>query len=90
MKEYKDYESYINHQKEKTLDSTRREKWLGEEWRLKIDGFKQEFSKLKNFLTPDKKCLCLGSRTGQEVVALKEIGVKEAIGLDIVPHKPTF
>ena len=88
MKEYKDYESYINHQKEKTLDPTRREKWLGEEWRPKIDGFKQEFSKLKNFLTPDKKCLCLGSRTGQEVVALKEIGVKEAIGIDIVPHKP--
>jgi len=88
MKEYKDYESYINHQKEKTLDPVRREKWLGEEWGLKINGFKQEFSKLKNFLTPDKKCLCLGARTGQEVVALKEIGVEEAIGIDIVPHEP--
>lgn len=88
MKEYKDYESYILHQKEKTVDPDRRKKWLGEEWGLKISGFKQEFEKIKSFLTPETRCLCLGARTGQEVVALKEFGVKDAIGVDIVPHDP--
>ena len=33
-------------------------------------------------------CLCLGARTGQEVVALKELGVENSIGIDIVPHEP--
>lgn len=88
MKEYESYEKYIDHQKEKTLDTVRREKWLGQEWGLKINGFKQEFNKLSSFLTSDKKCLCLGARTGQEVVALKEMGINEVIGIDIVPHEP--
>lgn len=88
MREYKDYESYISHQKEKTLNPNKREKWVGEEWGSKISGFKQEFEKIKSFLSPEKKCLCLGARTGQEVVALKEMGVKDVTGIDIVPHKP--
>ena len=88
MKRYDDYESYINHQKEKTLDPVRREKWLGEEWDLKLNGFKKEFSKMSNFLNPDSRCLCLGARTGQEVVALREMGIKNVVGIDIVPHKP--
>ena len=83
-----EYEKYIKKQSEKTLDPVRRKKWLGEEWQLKIDGFKQEFSKLGSFLTPDKRCLCLGARTGQEVVALKELGVEDVVGIDIVPHEP--
>lgn len=87
-RDYDNYEDYINFQKQKTEDPTRRKKWLNEEWRLKIDGFKNEFSKLSNFLTPDKRCLCLGARTGQEVVALNELGLSDVVGIDIVPHEP--
>lgn len=87
-KKYENYESYLNHQKEKTLDPDKRKKWLNEEWDLKIDGFKGEFEKIKDFLTEDKRCLCLGARTGQEVVALQQLGIKNAIGVDIVPHLP--
>tara|TARA_R110000851_G_scaffold133481_1_gene268388 strand:- start:18087 stop:19343 length:1257 start_codon:yes stop_codon:yes gene_type:complete len=83
-----EYKKYIEKQSEKTLDPARRKKWLGEEWQSKIDGFKNEFSKFGEFLTNDKKCLCLGARTGQEVVALKEMGIENAIGIDIVPHEP--
>ena len=72
----------------KTLNPEKRKKWLGEEWRLKIDGFKKEFAKFGDFLSEDKKCLCLGARTGQEVVALNELGIKNVIGIDIVPHDP--
>ncbi len=87
-RDYENYEDYVKFQSSKTLDPVRREKWLGPEWQLKIDGFKNEFSKLNNFLTPDKRCLMLGARTGQEVVALNEMGVKDVIGIDIVPHEP--
>lgn len=88
MREYSKYEDYLAFQSRKTLDPVKRKKWLGEEWRLKIDGFKKEFSKLSSFLTPEKKCLCLGARTGQEVVALNELGLSDVTGIDIVPHEP--
>ena len=85
---YEDYEEYIKFQSIKTLDPVKREKWLGVEWRQKIDGFKLEFSKLENYLTKDKKCLCIGARTGQEVVALKEMGIEDVTGIDIIEHLP--
>lgn len=87
-RDYGNYEDYIKFQKQKTEDPTKRKKWLNEEWRSKIDGFKHEFSRLSNFLTHDKRCLCLGARTGQEVVALNELGLNDVVGIDIVPNKP--
>ena len=87
-REYEKYSDYIEFQSEKTLDPVKRKKWLNEEWRLKIDGFKNEFNKLSNYLKPESRCLCLGARTGQEVVALNELGVKNVIGIDIVPNEP--
>ena len=88
VRHYEDYNKYIEFQKTKTLNPVKREKWLGEEWRLKIDGFKKEFTKISSFLTNDKKCLCLGARTGQEVAALKELGINDVTGVDIVAHEP--
>ncbi len=85
MHKYTQYEDYIDHQKTKTLDPRRRKKWLGEEWNLKLDGFKQVFSSIKDILHPGCKALCIGARTGQEIVALREMGV-DAVGIDIVPH----
>jgi len=85
---YDDYEDYINFQKQKTTNPEKRQKWLNEEWRSKIDGFKAEFHKLSKFLTHEKKCLCLGARTGQEVVALHEMGITDSIGIDIIPQEP--
>lgn len=89
-KEYSDYEEYLNHQKVKTTDPVRREKWLGKEWQFKIDIFKNQFQPLfkSNVLNKQSRCLCLGARTGQEVVALQEIGCKKSIGIDIVPQLP--
>ena len=82
---YNNYDEYLNHQKTKTLDPVRRKKWLNEEWDLKVRGFKEIFSNLTKAIRPGQRALCLGARTGQEVVALHELGVK-AIGIDIVPH----
>lgn len=88
-KDYNTYEDYINHQKVKTTDPRRRELWLGKEWHMKINIFKNVFNyyKKNEILKENMKCLCFGARTGQEVVALNEIGM-EAIGIDIVPQEP--
>ena len=85
---YSNYDDYVNFQSTKTLDPEKRKKWLGEEWQLKIDGFKKEFLKFGSILGKDTKALCIGARTGQEVVALKEMGVVDTTGIDIVPHPP--
>jgi SAM-dependent methyltransferase len=88
VRKYEEYEHYLEFQKKKTTDPVKRKKWLNEEWDSKIDGFKNEFSKLKNFLTPEMNILCLGARTGQEVQALRDLGCENAIGIDIVPTEP--
>jgi SAM-dependent methyltransferase len=88
LKSYDNYGDYIEHQKEKTLDPKRREKWLGEEWELKLNGFSKIFGHTcKNILETEMRSLCIGARTGQEVVALKALGV-DAVGIDLVPCEP--
>jgi SAM-dependent methyltransferase len=81
----KTYVDYISLQKEKTTDPKKREKWLNQEWDLKLNGFERVFK--KNLSVIGKKCLCIGARTGQEVQALINLG-KEAIGIDLVPCEP--
>jgi SAM-dependent methyltransferase len=85
---YNEYEQYLTHQKKKTEDPVRREKWLTQEWDLKLDGFKTIFSNLlrNSVLEKNQRALCIGARTGQEIVALRKLGL-EASGIDIVPHE---
>jgi|MDSV01.3.fsa_nt_gb SAM-dependent methyltransferase len=80
-----EYSEYINLQKSKTTDPKRREKWLTQEWDLKLNGFKKIFNNNINFI--GNKCLCIGARTGQEVQALLDME-KSATGIDLVPCKP--
>ena len=91
LRRYENYEDYVNFQKNKTLDPVRREKWLNEEWEIKLVGFEEEFNKIINIqpsiLSKGDDCLCLGARTGQEVQALKNLGMK-ATGIDLVPCEP--
>ena len=84
---YATYTDYINHQKEKTLDPQRIQKWLGEEWEVKVDGFREIFNKNWEYIKDKENGLCLGSRTGQEVKALQSLGIP-AIGVDLVPFEP--
>lgn len=84
---YKSYKEYLAHQKEKTFNPEKRKKWLGQEWEIKLNGFKKVFGRYKNILKTCKKALCLGARTGQEVQALCDMGI-DAIGIDLVPCEP--
>ena len=84
---YAAYDEYIARQKEKTLDPKRKEKWLDEEWEVKIEGFREIFLRNWEFIQKKTNALCLGSRAGQEVKALQTLGI-HAVGIDLVPFEP--
>jgi SAM-dependent methyltransferase len=84
------YEEYLQWQKKKSLDPVRRKKWKGEEWNSKFSKFKERFLlyKERKYFDNNSKVLLVGARTGQEVAAMRDIGVSSAMGMDIVEDLP--
>ncbi|WOH08156.1 hypothetical protein DCAR_0727593 [Daucus carota subsp. sativus] len=87
---YPSYDSYIQRQLNKTLNPKLREIWTTRDWDRKIQVFSIFFDNLKreNLLTNSSKALCIGARVGQEVEALKRVGVTDSVGIDLVPYPP--
>lgn len=86
---FKNYNEYLELQKAKTLNHTKRSLWLKEEWNLKLEYFENKFSNIINTYSIKSKSnsICLGARTGQEVKAFRNLDI-ESIGIDIVPNEP--
>ncbi len=84
---HREYKDYLNKQLEKTLDPDRIKKWKGIEWQEKINGFRHLFNRNEEFIKNKKNSICLGSRTGQEVFVLRELGLN-SIGVDLVEFPP--
>ena len=82
--DYKSKEAYLNHQIEKAqLISTMKDHM--KEWDYTVMEFEKEF---KSFNIPKGyNILCVGSRYGEEVCALKNLGY-ESIGIDIIRYVP--
>ena len=85
------YDDYVKLQMSKTADPIRRSVWLGREWQQKIDIFSKYFERLFSSFPISRnrgsRALCVGARTGQEVVALRQMNL-DAIGIDLVPNEP--
>lgn len=88
LRHYRNKKEYILHQKQKTQDIERQNKWLNEEWESKLNGFKELFSRHKDIINSSSSALCLGARTGQEVQALLDMGIENVIGVDLVAFLP--
>ncbi|CAI9272476.1 unnamed protein product [Lactuca saligna] len=88
--EYTSYDIHIHHQLHKTTNPKLRKIWTSRDWDRKIQVFTQFFLQLKQekLLANSSKALCVGARVGQEVEALKRVGVNDSIGLDLVPYPP--
>ena len=86
QREYDDYEQYIKHQKEKTSNMKLRQK-LEARFDADIIRFKKHFDVLSKYAPACIKILCLGARTGAEVVAARQDGF-DALGVDLVPRMP--
>ncbi|KAK6930912.1 Methyltransferase type 11 [Dillenia turbinata] len=87
---YSSYDSYIQKQLNKTLNPKLRQVWTTRDWDRKIQVFSKFFDRLKTekLLTNESKALCIGARVGQEVQALKRVGVSDSVGIDLVPYPP--
>ncbi|KAK7309493.1 hypothetical protein RJT34_06259 [Clitoria ternatea] len=87
---YSSYEAYIQRQLNKTLNPKLRKIWTTRDWNRKISVFASFFEELKEkkLLDNTSKALCIGARVGQEVEALRRIGVVDSVGMDLVPYPP--
>ncbi|CAA0841755.1 S-adenosyl-L-methionine-dependent methyltransferases superfamily protein [Striga hermonthica] len=87
---YTSYEAYISRQLNKTLNPRLRKIWTTRDWDRKIRVFAAFFDHLKNInlLSNSSRALCVGARMGQEVEALRRVGVSRSIGIDLVPAPP--
>ncbi|RYR17617.1 hypothetical protein Ahy_B03g062318 [Arachis hypogaea] len=87
---YTSYDAYIQHQLNKTLNPKLRKVWTTRDWNRKIPVFARFFQELKDkhLLHNASKALCIGARVGQEVEALRRVGVTDSIGIDLVPFPP--
>ncbi|KAF9599257.1 hypothetical protein IFM89_036555 [Coptis chinensis] len=73
-----------------TTDKKNGDLWTSKEWRKTVDFYSSIFQDLisENILNTDSKALCLETVKGEEVFALKEIGVNDAIGISKKAFKP--
>ncbi|KAG9445535.1 hypothetical protein H6P81_011663 [Aristolochia fimbriata] len=87
---YASYDAYLRRQLNKTLDPRLRSIWTTRDWDRKIVVFAGFFSRLRSegLLSNASSCLCIGARMGQEVAALRRIGVHDAVGIDLAPRPP--
>jgi SAM-dependent methyltransferase len=87
-KEYGSYDEYKEHQMEKTNRKGLRSK-LKRRFNGKVKIFEKRFNLLRGrgHLEEGKKAICLGSRMGEEVVALNNLKM-DSIGVDLVPYLP--
>ncbi|WOL03669.1 hypothetical protein Cni_G12389 [Canna indica] len=87
---FRSYDDYIKLQLNKTLNPRLRRVWATRDWERKVRVFSRFFGDLaaEGFLSNASAALCIGARLGQEVAALRGIGVAAAVGMDLVPAPP--
>lgn len=87
---YASYDDYLRHQLNKTLDPRLRRVWATRDWQRKVDAFARLFTGLRDegLLSTTSRALCVGARLGQEVAALRQVGVRDALGIDLAPAPP--
>ncbi|GLJ38466.1 hypothetical protein SUGI_0783510 [Cryptomeria japonica] len=87
---FKSHEVYIQMQLNKTVNPELQRLWTTKEWRQKVDEFSVFFQGFmeEGLLKSEDKALCVGAKEGQQVLALREIGVSDAVGIDTVPSLP--
>ncbi|XP_073310693.1 uncharacterized protein [Primulina huaijiensis] len=87
---YASYDAYLQRQLNKTLNPKLREIWTTRDWDRKVKVFSEFFDNLKQrgLISNGSKALSIGARVGQEVAAMKRVGVNDSVGIDLVPYPP--
>ncbi|KAG0475867.1 hypothetical protein HPP92_012708 [Vanilla planifolia] len=87
---FRSYDDYLKLQLNKTLNPRLRRIWSTRDWARKVSVFSRFFADLRDagFLSNNSSALCVGARMGQEVAALRALGISDSIGMDLVPASP--
>jgi SAM-dependent methyltransferase len=87
-RKYKSYKDYLHHQSRKLDTGIRKKvkKFMPEHFSKSVNSFEKRIRKFKDQVD-DGKILCLGARLGAEVVAFRNLGFLDTIGIDINPGK---
>ncbi|XP_020088177.1 uncharacterized protein LOC109710135 [Ananas comosus] len=87
---FRSYDEYLKLQLNKTLDPRLRRVWATRDWERKVNAFARFFARhaALGLLSNASRALCVGARLGQEVAALRRIGVAAALGIDLAPAPP--
>lgn len=81
---YKNYESYVAHQKEKMERPwylLKRQKAFDQ----RVNHFRRRLNYFDDYFNKDDSILCVAARLGDEVKALRKLGYKNTIGVDLYP-----
>lgn len=87
-RKYKNYDKYLKHQAKK-FDigfSKNIKKFMPKYFFNSVRSFEKRTNGFKSYIKQGK-ILCLGARTGAEVVAFRNLGFLDTIGIDINPGK---
>jgi SAM-dependent methyltransferase len=83
---YGSYDEYVTHQKEKLNQILYLKGGFGQETIQQYrEQFHQRFQHLWPYLPRDAKILCAGARQGTEVEVLRDLGYRNAYGIDLNP-----
>jgi SAM-dependent methyltransferase len=84
-RKYKSYESYLAHQAQKlSREIETRKRFSPDRFSHNVKSFKLRIGLFKQYIK-GPKVICLGARLGEEVVAFRELGFPETIGIDLNP-----
>jgi len=85
-RKYKSYKQYLAHQSSKLSIGVSKniDKFKNGKFDLRVKFFKRRLKEMKKYMV-GPKVLCLGARLGEEVVAWRQLGFPETIGIDINP-----
>ncbi|GAB1420951.1 hypothetical protein MASR2M15_10790 [Anaerolineales bacterium] len=85
-RDYADYDEYVEHQKQKLDEIAKLKGGFAPEV---LAGYRQtffnRFKYLSNYLNRQAVIVCAGARQGTEVEVLRDMGYKNAIGIDLNP-----
>ncbi|MDD5063421.1 MAG: methyltransferase domain-containing protein [Phycisphaerae bacterium] len=85
-RDYKDYQEYVNHQGQKFNEILKmRGGFINEAIVAYRHRFYSRFRHLSALLPKSAHILCVGARQGTEVEVLRDIGFKNAYGIDLNP-----
>jgi SAM-dependent methyltransferase len=85
-RDYKDYEEYVSHQKQKFHEILKiRGGFTNRSIAIYRHRFYSRFRYLHPFLPKSAHILCAGARQGTEVEVLHDLGFKNAYGIDLNP-----